>query len=109
MRIPALSRVAISHAGHLHGSHFAVLDLLKAGASQLIVLHHLAFYGPMADHARAIAPALIEWLDSHGRIAVQIFLVIGGFLAAKILLPQGLPDVDDPLRLILRRFSVLFG
>jgi peptidoglycan/LPS O-acetylase OafA/YrhL len=110
MRIPASSRVAsvaIVHAGHPHGSHFAVLDLLKAGASQLIVLHHLAFYGPMADHARTIAPALIDWLDSHGRIAVQIFLVIGGFLAAKALSPQGLPGVDDPLRLILRRFVKL--
>lgn len=107
MRISASSRAAMMHAGHLHGPHFAVLDLFKAVASQLIVLHHLAFYGPMADHVRPIAPALITWLDNHARIAVQIFLVMSGFLAAKALSPQGLPGIDDPLRIIARRFVKL--
>ena len=32
------------------------IDALKALASQLIVLHHLAFYGPMSDYARSLAP-----------------------------------------------------
>lgn len=107
MHIRTPSRMANAHASHPHGSRFAALDLLKAVASQLIVLHHLAFYGPMADHAQTIAPALIDWLDSHARIAVQIFLVMSGFLAAKVLSPHGLPGVDDPLRIILRRFVKL--
>lgn len=38
--------------------HWPAVDLLKAAACQLIVLHHLCFYGPMADHARPLAPAL---------------------------------------------------
>jgi peptidoglycan/LPS O-acetylase OafA/YrhL len=89
------------------GSHYHFLDLLKAVAAQLIVLHHLTFYGPMTDHAWSIAPSLFDWLESDARIAVQVFLVIGGFLAAKSLAPRGLPRVGDPLRVIMRRFGKL--
>jgi peptidoglycan/LPS O-acetylase OafA/YrhL len=83
---------------------FGLINLLKAGAAQLIVLHHLAFYGPMADQARPLMPALIDWLDADGRIAVQVFLVVGGFLAAKSLSPQAHPGIDNPLRTIWRRY-----
>lgn len=86
---------------------FFLINLLKAGAAQLIVLHHLAFYGPMADHARPLLPALIDWLADEARIAVQVFLVIGGFLAAKSLSPQGRPLAADPLRAIWRRYLKL--
>jgi peptidoglycan/LPS O-acetylase OafA/YrhL len=80
---------------------------LKAGSAQLIVLHHLAFYGPMSDHARPIMPGLIDWLYDYARIAVQVFLVIGGFLAAKSLSPQGLPGVKNPIQTIWRRYIKL--
>ena len=70
-------------------SQFGLINLMKAGAAQLIVLHHLAFYGPMSDHVRPMWPSLIEWLSDTARIAVQVFLVIGGFLAAKSLWPAG--------------------
>lgn len=63
------------------------IDLLKALASQLIVLHHLAFYGPMSDHAALLAPALFDGLAQYGRLAVQVFLVLGGYLAASQLAP----------------------
>lgn len=86
---------------------FVLINLLKGLAAQLIVLHHLAFYGPMADHAQAIMPALIGWLYDHARIAVQVFLVIGGFLAAKSLSPAGLPGARSPLRLVWRRYLKL--
>lgn len=66
-----------------------VIDLLKAGAAQLIVLHHLAFYGPMSDVVATAAPQLIEWLSRQGRLAVQVFLVVGGFLAVRQLAPDG--------------------
>jgi peptidoglycan/LPS O-acetylase OafA/YrhL len=84
-----------------------LINLLKAGSAQLIVLHHLAFYGPMSDHARPIMPGLIDWLYDYARIAVQVFLVIGGFLAAKSLSPQGLPGVKNPLQTIWRRYIKL--
>jgi peptidoglycan/LPS O-acetylase OafA/YrhL len=84
-----------------------LINLLKAGSAQLIVLHHLAFYGPMSDHARTIMPGLIDWLYDYARIAVQVFLVIGGFLAAKSLSPQGLPGIDNPVQTIWRRYIKL--
>ena len=86
---------------------FGLINLLKAGAAQLIVLHHLAFYGPMSDHVRTIFPALIDWLSGSARIAVQVFLVIGGFLVAKSLSPAGHAGIADPLKAISRRYAKL--
>ena len=88
-------------------AQFGLINLLKAGAAQLIVLHHLAFYGPMADHVRPLLPGLIDWLSGTARIAVQVFLVIGGFLAAKSLSPAGAPGFVDPLPAIWRRYVKL--
>ena len=88
-------------------TQFVLINLLKAGSAQLIVLHHLAFYGPMSDHARRSMPSLIDWLYDYARIAVQVFLVIGGFLAAKSLSPQGLPGIANPVQTIWRRYIKL--
>jgi len=33
-----------------------LVDLIKAVAAQLIVLHHLAWYGPMSDTAASLSP-----------------------------------------------------
>lgn len=55
-------------------------DVLKAAGCILIVLHHLAFYGPMSDVVVQAWPALIDALYAHGRLAVQVFLVCSGFL-----------------------------
>ena len=43
-------------------SRLAFVDALKAIAVQLIVLHHLAFYGPMSNNAYELAGAAISWL-----------------------------------------------
>ncbi|HEY1150877.1 MAG TPA: acyltransferase family protein [Pseudoduganella sp.] len=88
-------------------TQFGLINVLKAGAAQLIVLHHLAFYGPMSDHVRAILPELIDWLAGSARIAVQVFLVVGGFLAAKSLSPEGYPGHANPLGAIGRRYAKL--
>lgn len=88
-------------------SHYRFLDLLKAVASNLIVLHHLAFYGPMIDHVRPVLPEMVEWLESQARIAVHAFLAIGGFLAAKSLSPKGSPGVIQPVGTLVRRFLKL--
>ena len=85
--------------------HF--IDALKAVASQLIVLHHLAFYGPMSDHVQPIAPGLISWLSQHARIAVQAFLVMGGFLAAQALARDGKLTEKPVIQLIWRRYIKL--
>jgi peptidoglycan/LPS O-acetylase OafA/YrhL len=88
-------------------SRLAFIDALKAIGSQLIVLHHLAFYGPMSDVAHDLAPAIISWLSQDARIAVQIFLVIGGFLAAKALAPHGKLLAGNPLALLYSRYFKL--
>jgi peptidoglycan/LPS O-acetylase OafA/YrhL len=92
--------------GAIH-TQYGLINLLKAGAAQLVVLHHLAFYGPMADHARPVMPGLIDWLDTCARIAVQVFLVIGGFLAAKSLSPQGHHGLINPMGTVWRRYAKL--
>lgn len=58
------------------------IDALKGVACTLIVWHHLAAYGPMSDVVHLAAPGLINWLYDNARMAVQVFLVVGGFLSA---------------------------
>ncbi|MBI4754624.1 MAG: acyltransferase [Betaproteobacteria bacterium] len=83
------------------------IDALKAIASQLIVLHHLAFYGPMSDTVAELAPRLVGWLSDYGRVAVQAFLVIGGFLAARSLAPLGELRPGNPLLRVWHRYTKL--
>lgn len=69
----------------------AVIDSIKVMASQVIVLHHLSLYAPMTDWISFSFPGLVSFFLEDGRLAVQPFLVIGGFLAAKSLSkPQNL-------------------
>jgi peptidoglycan/LPS O-acetylase OafA/YrhL len=85
-------------------SRMPLIDALRAVASQLIVLHHLAFYGPMSDAVEGLAPAVFAWLSEHARAAVQAFLVCGGFMAARTLAPVGAPECGPPGPLLLRRY-----
>lgn len=82
----------------------ALIDCTKGLACAAIVWHHLAFYGPMADAARPAMPALIDWLADYARMAVQVFLVLGGYLAAASLAPQGQARFGDPWARVARRF-----
>ena len=70
------------------GPSLPMVDLGKAVASQFIVWHHLALYGPMSEVVGHLTGGLMVWLVSHARLAVQVFLVTGGFLAARALLPS---------------------
>jgi len=83
-----------------------LVDCLKALASQLIVLHHIAFYGPMSDVAYPLASGCIDWLYEFARMAVQVFLVIAGFLAARSLAPTAAVSIK-PLQLIWARYRRL--
>lgn len=70
------------------------VDWGKALASQFIVWHHLVHYGPLAPRLADAAPALVAWLNGRALYAVQVFLVIGGYLAGRSLWPQpGRPRV----------------
>ena len=65
------------------------IDALKALAAQVIVLHHLVSYGPIARAAHEALPWLAGAMHQYGRMAVQVFLVVGGFLSARGLSPRG--------------------
>lgn len=90
-----------------NASRMPAVDALKAIACVLIVLHHLAFYGPMADIAKPLMPALIEGLDTYARMAVQVFLVVSGFLFAAKFAPHGVASIKAPLNLLLQRYTRL--
>lgn len=61
----------------------------------------------MSDVVYVTAPGLIDWLYDYGRMAVQVFLVLGGFLAAASLAPQGTASFTQPGRLVFRRYRRL--
>jgi peptidoglycan/LPS O-acetylase OafA/YrhL len=68
-------------------NHFFLVDLLKTFAVQIIIFHHLSNYGPIPVKVHDLFPALIDFVGDYGRYAVQIFLVMGGYLSCKNL-PQ---------------------
>lgn len=80
------------------------IDALKAICYLLIVAHHLAIYSPMSDIAYPLIPALMEWPREYGRITVQMFFVVPGFLSALKLVPQGLSLVTTQIKLIRQRY-----
>jgi peptidoglycan/LPS O-acetylase OafA/YrhL len=89
---------------HPNISRMPLLDALKAIACLSIVLHHLAAYGPMSQIAYPLFPGLIEGLYEYGRIAVQVFFVIAGFLFAGKHAPHGVLIVSHPLQAIKQRY-----
>lgn len=81
-----------------------LIDTLKIVASQLILWHHLSVYSPMAQQLEQDSPALFGFLFEQGRLVVQCFLVMAGFLAARAALagrevPLGQAIVGRYLRL----------
>lgn len=81
-----------------------LLDALKAVACLLIVSHHLAAYGPMSEIAYPLFPDLIDGLYEYGRIAVQVFFVVAGFLFAGKYAPGGVLLVTHPIQAIKQRY-----
>ena len=84
-----------------------LLDIAKGMACAVIVGHHLSRYGSMPAGAFPLAPGFLGWLADDGRLAVQVFLVIAGFLAAASLAPDGVLRVDRPMARILQRYGRL--
>ena len=80
-----------------------MIDAIKATGCLLIVLHHMAFYGPMSDVVAIAWPALVRWLYDHGRLAVQFFLVCAGFLTAGSLARSESLSPSEALKLAWQR------
>ena len=87
-----------------------MLDAIKAIACLVIVLHHLSAYSPMFDRVLLLAPTQWAVLYNHGRLAVQAFLVVGGYLTAMQLwraVPASAPALPSAFsvpRLLGKRF-----
>jgi peptidoglycan/LPS O-acetylase OafA/YrhL len=94
----------------LEGGRWFILDVFKAVGCLVIVWHHLSLYSPMFDRAMLLAPSQLALLHDYGQLAVQAFLVVGGFLTASHFLrvlpanAQGLPAHFSLLRLLRKRF-----
>lgn len=88
-----------------------LIDLLKVFAALLIILHHLSSYGQIAVDARSVLPGLMAWLFEYGRYAVQIFLVMAGYLAAQSLtkFANAKFSAHALLRVIINRYFRLFA
>ena len=77
----------------------------------MIILHHLSSYGQIAEDARRVLPNVMTWLFEYGRYAVQIFLVMAGYLAAQSLsrYAEVKFSANGLLKLILNRYLRLFA
>lgn len=80
------------------------IDAAKVIASHLIVLHHFTVYGPLADALDVAAPRLTDFFFEYARMAVQVFLVIGGYFAASSLAPHGYLQLSHLIRRVGQRF-----
>ncbi|MBS1161370.1 MAG: Acyltransferase 3 [Proteobacteria bacterium] len=81
-----------------------LIDALKAIAAMLVLLTHFSSYGPLAATVNEAFPAVFGWFYDYGRMAVQVFLVIAGFLAARGLSREGQALTVSPLPLIWKRY-----
>jgi peptidoglycan/LPS O-acetylase OafA/YrhL len=99
-----MSTPSVPVQGAADTTRMPLIDALKAVASQMIVLHHLAFYGPMSDWVYEWLPHLVSWFSQDGRMAVQVFLVVGGYLAARSLAPNGVLLARKLLPLLRKRY-----
>ena len=88
-----------------------LIDLLKVFAALVIILHHLSSYGHIAEDARAFLPSVMNFLFEYGRFAVQIFLVMAGYLATQSLtrFANAKFSSQNLLRVIINRYLRLFA
>lgn len=88
-----------------------LIDLLKVFAALVIILHHLSSYGQIAEDARAFLPSVMNFLYEYGRFAVQIFLVMAGYLATQSLtrFANAKFSSQNLLRVIINRYLRLFA
>ena len=95
----------LTNPGQIKDQPLALIDWLKAIGSQLILLHHFSRYGAAADALAPVSGSIGAWLEWEARLAVQAFLVVGGFLAMRAFSLRGGPTgLADWLRQCRRRF-----
>jgi len=97
-------------------SQYYLIDGLKVCAAQIIILHHCVSYGELASAANELLPSVAAFLFDYGRYAVQIFLVMAGYLAAQsfenmmaVQTPASKKGAGAVVQLALRRYLRLVG
>lgn len=78
------------------------IDLFKAIAAQVIVFHHFFIYGPISRGLAELWPSFAGMIFGYGSYAVQVFLVLGGYLAVQSL-PKSLRNLGL-VKTILNRY-----
>lgn len=83
-------------------SRLPLIDALRALAATLIAWHHIGIYGPLAYIDTPDTAVLLHWANDF-RWAVQVFLVVGGYVAARSMAGKTwrLPQVA---RFVARRY-----
>lgn len=111
MRVTNLPRPEVAKSNSAP-ERLAFVELVRGSATLAIVLHHLAWYGPLPEVVQQAAPAVVEWLCEYARMAVHAFLVIAGFGAARRVLRRSFPlrlqDVLAELSLRYQRVVLPF-
>ncbi len=77
------------------------VDALKIIAAQMIFWHHLSAYGDMAQWLSQSLSDVYDFLFGYARMAVQIFLVVSGYLAAQHI---DLVNKHDWLQSVCKRY-----
>lgn len=86
-------------------NHFLLVDSLKFFAAVVIILHHLSSYGQIAEDASSLMPGVMSFLYDYGRYAVQVFLVLGGYLGAQSLMEtRNLGSLKGVLQVLVNRY-----
>lgn len=88
---------------------FAFLEFLRAVSAHLIVWHHLVFFGPLSDEAAVLFPRISDFVFDHVRYAVQVFFVIGGFVAGNALAKAREFSARDVVRSVGKRYWRIGG
>ncbi|MFO0818157.1 MAG: acyltransferase [Pirellulales bacterium] len=95
---------AVTHAPR---PRFAMLEGIRGLGAVAIAAYHIFRYGPLPEAAASWTPEPIEFLVSHGWMAVQWFFVIAGFSLAFLLLDKRLQFRD--VWLVARRRTLRLG
>jgi peptidoglycan/LPS O-acetylase OafA/YrhL len=83
------------------------IDALKVLGAQLIFLHHASPYSPIGDALSEGFPLLMDAAFEFFRMAVQIFLVVGGYLAVAALEPAARARTGSLWQILVRRYQRL--
>ena len=88
-------------------TRLSLVNAAKGVGCLVIVIHHLAVYGPMSEVIGAQYPKLIEALIIYGKLAVQMFFVFGGYFVAAQMMPRAAPTAVAVPALIWKRYKRL--